>query len=194
MLTKFTALVMGVLLSVSAMAADMATADMATLTRQAQSGDAAAQFDLANEYYQQGNHAKAFEWATKAAGQGLAQAQTNLGVMYEFGDGVHQDYHKAVEWYTKAADQGYAVAQFNLGLMYDKGLGVHQDYHKAVEWYTKAAHQGDEFAQYELGEMYDKGLGVRQNKSTAKHYYGQACDHGNQLGCDNYRRLNQQGY
>lgn len=158
MLTKFTALAMGVLLSVSAMAADMATADMATLTRQAQSGDAAAQFDLANEYYQQGNHAKAFEWATKAAGQGLAQAQTNLGVMYEFGDGVHQDYHKA------------------------------------VEWYTKAAHQGDEFAQYELGEMYDKGLGVRQNKSTAKHYYGQACDHGNQLGCDNYRRLNQQGY
>ncbi|EGE20846.1 tetratricopeptide repeat family protein, partial [Moraxella catarrhalis BC1] len=75
MLTKFTALVMGVLLSVSAMAADMATADMATLTRQAQSGGAVAQSDLADEYYQQGNHAKAFEWFTKAAHQGEAEAQ-----------------------------------------------------------------------------------------------------------------------
>ncbi|MPX60376.1 SEL1-like repeat protein, partial [Moraxella catarrhalis] len=92
MLTKFTALAMGVLLSVSAMAADMATADMATLTHQAQSGDAVAQFDLAREYYQQGNHAKAFEWFTKAAHQGDAQAQYNLGVMYYEGQGVRQDY------------------------------------------------------------------------------------------------------
>lgn len=74
MLKKFTALAMGVLLSVSAMAADMATADMATLTRQAQSGDADAQVDLAYEYIKQGNHAKAFEWNTKAAGQGFAGA------------------------------------------------------------------------------------------------------------------------
>ncbi|MGK8264696.1 hypothetical protein [Moraxella nonliquefaciens] len=78
MLTKFTALAMGVLLSVSAMAADMAT-----LTRQAQSGDAAAQSDLADEYYKQGNHAKAFEWYTNAAHQGFAEAQNDLGWMYE---------------------------------------------------------------------------------------------------------------
>uniref|UniRef100_UPI0013D44ADD tetratricopeptide repeat protein n=1 Tax=Moraxella catarrhalis TaxID=480 RepID=UPI0013D44ADD len=101
MLTKFTALAMGVLLSVSAMAADMAT-----LTHQAQSGDAVAQFDLAREYYQQGNHAKAFEWFTKAAHQGDAQAQYNLGVMHAQGLGVRQDYHKAFEWTTKAAKQG----------------------------------------------------------------------------------------
>lgn len=50
MLTKFTALAMGVLLSVS-VSADMATADMATLTRQAQNGDTEAQVDLAYEYY-----------------------------------------------------------------------------------------------------------------------------------------------
>lgn len=158
MLTKFTALAMGVLLSVSAMAADMATADMATLTRQAQSGGAVAQFDLAREYYQQGNHAKAFEWWQKSAHQGHAVAQSNLGVMYDKGHGVRQDYQKAIEWYTKSANQGYAEAQFN------------------------------------LGAMYYNGHGVRQNKSTAKRYFGQACDHGDQLGCDHYRRLNQQGY
>lgn len=160
MLTKFTALAMGVLLSVSAMAADMATADMATLTRQAQNGDAAAQSDLADEYYQQGNHAKAFEWNTKAAGQGHAAAQNNLGVMYEFGKGVHQDDQKAVEWYTKAAGQGYAAAQYNLGLMYYSGEGERQDYHKAVEWFTKAANQGYADAQNNLGWIYENGHGV----------------------------------
>lgn len=107
MSTKFTALAMGVLLSVSAMAADMATVDMATLTRQAQSGDVAAQVDLADEYYDQGNHAKAFEWNTKAAGQGHAQAQHNLGVMYRQGKGVSQDKSTAKRYFGQACDNGY---------------------------------------------------------------------------------------
>ena len=189
MLTKFTALAMGVLLSVS-----VSAADMATLTRQAQNGDTEAQVDLAYEYYSQGNHAKAFEWNTKAANQGYAGAQYNLGLMYHKGHGVRQDYQKAVEWYTKAANQGIAEAQHNLGVMYDEGQGVRQDYQKAVEWYTKAANQGIAEAQFNLGLMYYNGEGVRQNKSTAKRYFGQACDNGLQLGCDHYRKLNQQGY
>lgn len=133
MLTKFTALAMGVLLSVSAMAADMAT-----LTRQAQSGDAAVQSDLAHEYYSQGNHAKAFEWATKAAGQGHAAAQNNLGVMYREGEGVRRDSQKAVEWYTKAANQGNAKAQHNLGWMYYNGQGVSQNKSTAKRYFGQA--------------------------------------------------------
>lgn len=144
MLTKFTALAMGVLLSVSAMAADMATADMATLTRQAQSGGAVAQFDLAREYYQQGNHAKAFEWWQKSAHQGHAVAQTILGAMYAEGDGVRQDYHKAFEWTTKAAHQGFAEAQFNLGVMYSKGHGVRQNKSTAKRYYGQACDNGNQ--------------------------------------------------
>ena len=142
MLTKFTALAMGVLLSVSAMATDMATADMATLTRQAQNGDAAAQSDLADEYYEQGNHAKAFEWNTKAAGQGYAAAQNNLGGMYRQGQGVRQDYQKAVEWYTKAAHQGFAEAQYNLGAMYYNGQGVSQNKSTAKRYFGQACDNG----------------------------------------------------
>ena len=142
MLTKFTALAMGVLLSVSAMAADMATVDMATLTRQAQSGDVAAQSDLAHEYYQQGNHAKAFEWYTKAAHQGFAAAQFYLGVMYEQGQGVRQDDQKAVEWYTKAANQGNAKAQHNLGWMYYNGQGVSQNKSTAKRYFGQACDNG----------------------------------------------------
>ncbi len=79
----------------------------------------------------------------KAAEQGHADAQCNLGWMYDSGQGVmEQSYEKAVEWYRKAAEQGYARGQYDLGLMYENGQGVEQSYEKAVEWYRKAAEQG----------------------------------------------------
>jgi len=37
--------------------------------------------------------------------RGDALAQNNLGVMYENGQGVPQDYKEAVKWYTKAAEE-----------------------------------------------------------------------------------------
>ena len=85
------------------------------------------------------DYAKALQWNRKAAAQGVAEAQYNLGVIYKFGLGVPQDYAKALQWYRKAAEQGVAKAQFNLGLMYDNGLGVKQDYAKGAKWYRKAA-------------------------------------------------------
>jgi len=51
----------------------------------------------------------------KAAEQGDAMAQFNLGVMYDEGQGVARDDAKAVEWYTKAAEQGDSRAKFNFG-------------------------------------------------------------------------------
>ena len=85
---------------------------------------------------------------TKAANQGHAGAQYNLGVMYEQGQGVAQNNVEAVRWYRKAADQGHAQAQFNLGCMYAEGQGVAQSDVEAVRWYRKAADQG--YAQAQL--------------------------------------------
>ena len=82
--------------------------------------------------------------------KGYAGAQVNLGLMYEQGQGVRQDYAQAVQWYRKAAEQGYAGAQVNLGLMYEQGQGVRQDYAQAVQWYRRAVEQGDTDAQVNL--------------------------------------------
>jgi len=68
------------------------------------------------------------------AEQGDAQAQYNLGVMYDNGKGIPQDYIKAVQWYTEAAKQGDAGAQLFLGVMYYSGKGVPQDYKEAIKW------------------------------------------------------------
>ena len=59
-----------------------------------------------------------------AADQGRAQAQYNLGGMYDEGKGVAQDYSAAVKWFRMAADQGHAQAQHNLGVNYYYGEGV----------------------------------------------------------------------
>ncbi len=60
------------------------------------------------------SYKKAVEWFLKAAKQGLASAQYDLGLMYEFGRGVEQSDEKAREWYQKAADQGFEDAMVAL--------------------------------------------------------------------------------
>jgi TPR repeat protein len=51
---------------------------------------------------------QAVYWYQKAADQGYAKAQYNLGVMYANGKGVLKDDKQAVYWYQKAANQGQA--------------------------------------------------------------------------------------
>jgi hypothetical protein len=89
----------------------------------------------------------------KAAEQGDAEAQNQLGECYYYGKGVKKDeteankwYHKAIEQYRKAAEQGDAKAQYNLGVCYYIGIGVEQNKVVAIKWLRKAADQGDEQA------------------------------------------------
>ena len=67
---------------------------------------------------------KAVKWVRKAAEQGNAHAQSNLGVMYYDGQGVPTSHQESVKWCRKAADQGHGEAQHNLGAMYAMGKGV----------------------------------------------------------------------
>jgi hypothetical protein len=117
------------------------------------------------------------EW-TPLAEQGLADAQFNLGLMYDDGKGVPEDDREAVKWYRLAAKQGAAYAQSNLGLMYQKGHGVPQDYKTAAKWYRLAAKQGVAAAQGNLGLMFGKGQGVRQDYKTAVEWYKLAAEQG----------------
>jgi TPR repeat protein len=71
--------------------------------------------------------------------QGVASAQFYLGLMYEKGRGVRQDYAAALTWFRKAAAQGYAGPQNNLGLLYERGRGIRKDVVHALMWYTVAA-------------------------------------------------------
>ena len=74
------------------------------------------------------NYIEAVKWYRKAADQGDASAQDNLGTMLHQGRGVLRDDTEAAKWILKAADQGDAKAQGKLGISYEHGEGVPQDY------------------------------------------------------------------
>jgi TPR repeat protein len=61
-------------------------------------------------YYKQNDYAEAAKWFHLAAGQGRADAQSNLGVMYAEGDGVPPDYVQAFMWFSLAAAQNHKDA------------------------------------------------------------------------------------
>jgi TPR repeat protein len=113
------------------------------------------------------------------AAQGDAAAQVFLGLLYEEGRGVPQDYVQARQWYQKAAAQGDAMAQIRLDRLYKEGRGVPQDYVQARQWYQKAAAQGDGAAQFQLGALYAFGNGVPQNDAMAQQWSEKAAAQGN---------------
>ena len=125
------------------------------------------------------DYAEAVKWYRKAAEQGYASGQCDLGFMYANGRGVAKDDSEAVKWYRKAVEQGNAQAQCNLGFMYENGRGVTKDDYEAVKWYRKAAEQGNASAQFNLGFMYEDGRGVRQDDSEAVKWYCKSAEQGN---------------
>jgi hypothetical protein len=95
-------------------------------------------FDEGVAAYMQGDYSTAVrEWRSLAE-QGDADAQLNLGFMYDNGYGIMQDYRKAIAWYRRSAEQGNKRAQYNLGLMYDVGHGVPRSRVHAHMWYDIA--------------------------------------------------------
>ena len=50
------------------------------------------------QYYGLEDYGKAVECFRKAAEQGLAEAQANLGMCYDNGNGVEQDFTQAFTW------------------------------------------------------------------------------------------------
>lgn len=94
--------------------------------------------------YLKGDYKAAYEEWLPLAELGDVEAQYNLGVMFDEGAGVEQDFAAAVTWYRKAAEQGFVDAQTNLGIMYYHGLGVSRDIAEAAHWFRMAASQGDE--------------------------------------------------
>ena len=57
--------------------------------------------------------AQAVRWYRLAAEQGNAGAQTNLGLLYDNGDGVPEDDVFAYMWYNLSAAQGNETARSN---------------------------------------------------------------------------------
>src|ERR1019366_5275314 len=115
----------------------------------------------------------------KAAEQGHGYAANSLGILYEHGLGVAQDFAQAFAWYFKAAGQGVAIAQFNLDNLYKGGRGLAQGYAQAAKhWYRAAAGNCDVTDQRKLGLIYASGKGVPPDDVEAAYWCGKAAQQG----------------
>lgn len=112
--------------------------------------------------YQQGTMVKqdlkeAARWYFKAAENGDAHAQYQLGDMHMNGEGgCEKSYKKAVVWLEKAANQEHRLAQATLGILYqvEDSKDLAQDLSKAIYWHEKAANNGIHHSLLPLAAMY----------------------------------------
>ena len=94
-------------------------------------------------------------------------ACVKLGLCYERGYGVGQDYREAALWYQRGAQVREKTCLAALGRFHEEGLGMRRNVEEAAKYYLQAAEQGEPFAQLSLGTLYRKGQGVRQDNVSA---------------------------
>ena len=137
-------------------------------------GDAKEQLDLGMLCFNSHNYQLALLWYRLAARQGYAEAQFLLGMHYEDGDIIEQDYAKAVKWFQRSAEQGFVLGQNNYAWMLVRGDGIDRDYREGLKWYKLAAEQGFYKAQFAVGLAYfygDWSSAVRQNFQEAAKWF-----------------------
>lgn len=132
---------------------------------------AADPFEDGYTAFNEGRYEDALKLWLPLAGDGVPEAQNNVGYLYSEGLGMPVDHEEAARWYALAADQGNAGAQASLADMYYNGEGVAQDYRAAFRLYELAANQGNVNAQFNLAVMYRSGRGVEESLVQTLKWY-----------------------
>jgi TPR repeat protein len=128
-------------------------------------GEIDEQFLLGLKYSLAADAAGAVASYRLAADRGNALAQFNLAVIYELGQGVHQDCVEATKWFLKAAEQGDAGGQLEMGKRCHRGsfAPLAQDAREsrieAYKWFTLSAAQG-----YKNSEMHCEQIGLAMTR------------------------------
>jgi len=120
--------------------------------------------------YQKNDYQQALKAWLPLAESGHVLAQTLVGSMYAYGEGVDTNNEEAFKWLSRAANTGSAQAQYNLAILYEKGLGITADKRQARKWFKAAADQGreDAAARYALLEETDDADTTSTETDTAE--------------------------
>nr|XP_020044046.1 LRP2-binding protein [Castor canadensis] len=135
---------------------------------------------------------KAFFWHSEACGNGNLESQGALGLMYFYGQGIHQNTEAALHCLREAAEHGNVYAQ-----------GILVEYYYKMKFFTKCVAFSRRIADYEVHDIpriaqvtdclpefinrgmamasfyharcLQLGLGITKDEAKAKHYYSKAC-------------------
>ena len=159
--------------------------------KQAEEGDRASMYRLAEMYYEGVQTDKdvkqALRWFRESAKAEYVPAMLRMMQFYRDGEQVKQNFQLAMSWVKKAAATGDPKGQFALADAYIYGLAGRQDVDAGLAILGERAVLGDESAEWlmekVLGDIQDArerfDAGIR-NPSTASGYYemGMYCQKG----------------
>ncbi len=135
--------------------------------------------DRGNAAFAAGDYAAAREIWRELASKGDANAQFNLGVLYDEGLGVPANPELARSFWQQAAENGLAPALHSLALLeIDLSEDGRGDLDKAHGWPQQAAEAGHLPARYTLGKVYEYGVGVDVDPAMALTHISQAARDG----------------
>ena len=126
----------------------------AMLMKRIEKNDPVAMMHMGARRYEEGDYKSAFEYYTKAAELGDANAHYNLSFMYRLGQGVEKDEKKKVYHLEVAAIGGHVQSRHNLGC-YEERNGRME---RAVKHWIIAANMGEEDSMKLLWKYHARGL------------------------------------
>ena len=123
-------------------------------------------FDAGLAALERQHYATAVRAWTEIALSGSATAQNNMGLLYERGLGVTQNFSSAMDWYEKAEKSGSLEATHNIGMLYVYGKGVSKSWSRALHYFTKVELDVPE-SRHMVGLSFFQGDGQIQDRSKA---------------------------
>lgn len=144
-------------------------------------GDPEAQTQLGVLYLQPefaSSRAQSVRWFLRAAADGYANAEHNLGLLYLLGIGVTADREQAIHWFRRASQHGSAPSRANLGVLLVNSKDA-ADQKEGFDLVNAAAKAGSGDAENALGYCYQFGAGTDVDAGKAFAMYKVAAEHGN---------------
>ncbi|NWX33281.1 LR2BP protein, partial [Notiomystis cincta] len=133
---------------------------------------------------------KAFFWHSEACDNGNLESQGALGIMYLYGQGVHQNTETALEHLRNAAElgniyaRGHLVEYYYTRKFYSKAAAVakrarvNDDFNKLAkrtDCHPTYIVKGAAMAAFYLARCLQLGRGTTKDQKAAEKYYSKAC-------------------
>lgn len=156
------------------------------LSTKKSSNVAACQLLIASMYLNENRYClpdykSAMYWLRKAAKNGSATGNLAVGLLYERGNGVDQDYVEAMKWFRKAYEiGGNHETIFRIGNLYYHGDGIKKDCKMALFYFEEVATLANDGEAYEaMGYIYRSGKdSVPKDEEKAYECFAKAAQYG----------------
>ena len=119
-------------------------------------------------------HEEAFRLLKLAAKEDIPQAFHYLGILYEYGLGIPQDFSHARSHYLRAAENRYIESMYHLALMFAFGRGGEVDYRGAIVLLEAAGRADHAPSCYYMGVFKMYGYACEPDYNAAYNWFEKA--------------------